>query len=270
MGSAGAGAVRKTTRIVGAYLTASFKLAVQYRVEFFVGSAMTLFWVAWSLAPALVAWSQRSEIAGWTFHEALLVIAWFMLLRALLEGAVQPSLIAVIEHIRKGTLDFVLLKPVDAQLLVSVARAEPRRAFDVVIALGVAAYAFFRLGRTPDPLGVVIALVLTLTSALLLYSLAILVVSAAFWVVRLDNLLYLFNAIFDAARWPASVFRGVLAVLFTFVIPLALMTTYPALALLGRLSVEVALLAVLGSLLFSAMARAVWKRALSRYTSASS
>ena len=53
--------------------------------------------------------------------------------------------------------------------------------------------------------------------------------------VRLDNLIYLFNSVFDAARWPASVFRGVWRIVFTFVVPLALMTTYPALALLGRL-----------------------------------
>ncbi len=52
--------------------------------------------------------------------------------------------------------------------------------------------------------------------------------SAAFYVVKVDNLTYLFESIFDAARWPASVFRGVLRVVFTFVIPLALMTTYPA------------------------------------------
>ena len=48
-------------------------------------------------------------------------------------------------------------------------------------------------------------------AAALLYALAILVISAAFYVVRLDNLIYLFNSVFDAARWPASVFRGVLA-----------------------------------------------------------
>ena len=67
---------------------------------------------------------------------------------------------------------------------------------------------------------------------------------------RLDNLIYLFNSIFDAARWPASVFRGVWRVLFTFVMPLALMTTYPALALLGRLEAGTAVRALGGAALF--------------------
>lgn len=54
---------------------------------------------------------------------------------------------------------------------------------------------------------------------------------------------HLFNS-GDAARWPSSVFRGVMHLVFTFVIPLALMTTFPARALLGTLS--------LGSVAFSA------------------
>ena len=68
-----------------------------------------------------------------------------------------------------------------------------------------------------------------------LYSLKILAVSAAFYVVRIDNLAHLFDAVFDAARWPAPIFRGAVRFVFTFVIPLALMTTYPARALLGTL-----------------------------------
>ena len=64
------------------------------------------------------------------------------------------------------------------------------------------------LHRVPSGQQIATALVLTLAAAGLLYALAILVISAAFYVVRLDNLIYLFNSIFDAGRWPAPVFRG--------------------------------------------------------------
>jgi len=57
---------------------------------------------------------------------------------------------------------------------------------------------------------------------------------------------------------------------FTFVFPVALMTTYPALALLGRMDLQTAVLALLGGVAFAAVARRVWKRALGMYTSASS
>ena len=75
----------------------------------------------------------------------------------------------------------------------------------------------------------------TACAVAVLYSLWILVVSAAFFVVKVDNLSFLFLSIFDAARWPVSVFNGFWRFLFTVVIPLALMTTFPAEALLGRI-----------------------------------
>jgi ABC-2 type transport system permease protein len=88
--------------------------------------------------------------------------------------------------------------------------------------------------------------------------------------VRVDNLLYLFQSVFDVARWPNTVFRGALAFLFTFVLPLALMTTYPSLALLGKIGARTVAGALLGSLAFAAVARAIWVSSIRRYTSASS
>lgn len=55
---------------------------------------------------------------------------------------------------------------------------------------------------------------------------------------------------------------------FTFVIPLSLMTTYPAEALLGRIDGARVVAALVGAIAFAVLARVVWLRALRRYTSA--
>jgi len=244
--------------------------AMQYRVDFVVRGLIAFLWSAMTLVPIFVVFNVRDDLAGWSLAEALVVVAWFSLLRAVLEGAVSPSLTAVVEHVRKGTLDFVLLKPADAQFLVSTAKFEPWRMLDAVGALTIFGYAFAKLGRWPSLPNVLLALVFLALAVLILYSIWILVVSAAFWVVKVDNLSYLFGSLFDVGRWPISVFKGMLRLVFTFVFPVALMTTYPALALLGRMDARTALLALLGGVVFAAVARRVWKRALGMYTSASS
>ncbi len=257
-------------RLLGVQLRASAAIGMQYRVEFLVEGALAVFWTAWSLVPLLVVYGKRAGVAGWSFDEALVVMGWFTLMKGILEGAVNPSLTSVVEHIRKGTLDFVLLKPADAQFLVSTARFEPWRVVDVLGGIAMFAIAFHRMGRWPGAGEILSAALLLACAALILYSLWILVVSAAFYVVKVDNLSFLFISIFDAARWPASVFRGALRLVFTFVVPLALMTTYPALALLGRLDVKLALEALGGAVTFAAFSRVVWVRSIGRYTSASS
>jgi ABC-2 type transport system permease protein len=262
--------VLRYLRLLAVQFRASAALALQYRVEFFGEVLLAMFWVGWSLVPILVVFGHREGVAGWSYEEALVVLGWFSLVKGVLEGAVNPSLTTVVEHIRKGTLDFVLLKPADAQFLVSTARFKPARIADVLGALAIFGVAFHRLGRAPHPADVLAALALLAVAAITLYSLWILVISAAFYVVRVDNLSYLFSSIFDAARWPVSVFRGAWRLLFTFVVPLALMTTYPALALLGNLAPATALAALAGSFLFATFARVVWTRSVGHYTSASS
>jgi ABC-2 type transport system permease protein len=257
-------------RLLAVQFRASLQSAMQYRVDFLVQGAMAFFWMAWAVVPLLVVYGTRDSVAGWDFDQALVVMGWFLAMKGVLEGAVNPSLASVVEHIRKGTLDLVLLKPADAQFLLSTAKFAPWHVVDVAAGIGVVAWAFSRLGRWPSAAGMGAAALLTLSAIAVLYSLWILVVSAAFFVVKVDNLSFLFLSIFDAARWPVSVFTGFWRFVFTVVVPLALMTTFPAEALLGRIHAGAVVLAVAGSLAFIASARVVWLRAIARYTSASS
>ncbi|WP_224247326.1 ABC transporter permease [Hyalangium gracile] len=257
-------------RLLGVQLRSASLLALQYRGDFLVEGVISAFWTLTAMVPLFVVYGERQAIAGWSFAEALLVVGWFTLLQGILEGAITPSLNSVVEHIRKGTLDFVLLKPADAQFLVSTTGFEPWRATNVLTGIAIFVYAFHLLGRGPSIPGLFASLVLLVTSTLLLYSMWILTVSAAFFVVKVDNLTYFFQSIFDAARWPSAVFKGPLAFVFTFIIPLALMTTFPAEAMLGRLSLRALVTAVVGSLAFAFISRRVWLRSIGHYTSASS
>lgn len=259
------------TALLWVQARASLATAMAYRVDFLIQGTMALYWLAWNLIPLLILYDQRSIIAGtWDFHAALVVIGWFTVLRGLLEGAINPSLVDVVDRIRTGSFDYVLLKPADTQFLVSTARFAPWKLIDLAGGIGLVAYALARGGYDPSAADIGLAVVMLASAALILYSLSILVVSAAFWVVRLDNLTYLFSAVFDAGRWPIHVFRGAWRLIFTFVIPLALMTTYPAMAILGNLDATTAIASLAGAVVFAAFARVVWLVAIRSYTSASS
>ena len=255
-------------RLLGIQLKAAALLSLQYRLDFFVQVVMSLFWTTSALIPLWVLFSMRTGVAGWGAYEALMVAGFFIALKGFLQGAVQPSLTNVVEHIRKGTLDFLLLKPVDAQFLLSTSKLDLPRAVDVVAGFALVAWALAKSGAEPSVLSVLLALAILACAVAILYALWILVVSLAFHVVKVDNLSYLIVSTFDAARWPSSVFRGALAFVFTFVIPLALMTTYPALALLDRLELTQVGTSVVVALGFLLASRWVWLRSVRSYTGA--
>jgi ABC-2 type transport system permease protein len=262
--------VRRYLRLLQAQLHIAVVMAAQYRADFLFTGLLSLAEIPISLIPLFTVFYWREGLAGWSLNGTLLVMAWFTMLRALLDGAVNPSLSAVVEHIRQGTLDFVLLKPADAQFLVSTSRLLPWKVIDALGGVALAVVAFWRMGHAPTVGGVVAALGLLVVAAMVLYSIWILVVAAAFWVVKIDNLSFLFSSIFDAARWPIDVFPFAFRIFFTFVVPLALMTTYPARAVLGTLSARGGISAAVLAGAFVVAAREVWRRALSHYSSASS
>lgn len=257
-------------RVLAVQARISAAAGMAYRADFLLEGVMSIAWLFLTLLPLMVLFEHRETVAGWDFPSSLVVIAYFMAIKAILEGVVSPSFVDLVERIRSGAFDYVLLKPVDAQVIMSASRFEPWQVIDLVAAIGLAIYAFIQRGVAPPPGDIALGILLLAAGVLAMYSLWMLCAAAAFWVVRLDNLTYLLGAIFDTARWPVQVFRGVWRFVFTFVIPVAVMTTYPAMALLGRIDARTALAVIGGALALLVVSRVVWTSAIRSYTSASS
>jgi len=262
--------VTRYLRLFLVQIRVSVMTSMQYRSDFIVEGLMSLYWIGWNLLPLTILYADRNAVAGWNYGSALVVIGWFMVLRAIADGIITTSLVDTVERIRSGAFDYVLLKPADAQFLVSTSRLSPWRIVDLLGGIGVVFYAFYKLGRAPAIGDVAAGLALLAAGAAAMYSLWLMAAAASFWVVRMDNLTFLLGAIFDTARWPVHVFRGALRIVFTFVLPLAVMTTYPAMAILGHLDLATALGCLGGCLVLLGVSRAIWQIAIRSYTSASS
>ena len=256
--------------VLSMQMRTSVSQAMAYRANFLIELAISIAWLGIALLPLLVLYDQRDTVAGWDKTSALVVMSYFMGVKAVLEGIVTPSLTALVEKIRSGSFDYVLLKPLDAQFMVSAQTFNVEKLFDLLAALGLVTYAFYERGYVPSAADIGLGIALFFAGLAAMYSLWIICAAASFWVVRLDNLIYLLGAIFDTARWPVHVFKGVWRLFFTFVIPVAVMTTFPAMALLGRLDSRTAIATIAGSLAMLVISRIVWRAAIRNYTSASS
>jgi ABC-2 type transport system permease protein len=258
-------------RLFALQFRVSAAMAMAYRANFLIEGAMSAAWTALNLVPLIVVFGQRDEIAPhWDRPSALIVMAYFTGVHAVIEGTISPSLQDLVEKIRSGAFDYVLLKPVDAQAMISASRYQPWRVFDLLAAVAIVVYALIQRGECPSAADLALGLVLFGAGVLATYALWMVCAAAAFWVVRLDNLMFLLGSIFDVARWPVQVFHGVWRFVFTFVIPVAVMTTFPAMALLGWPGAARSVASVAGSLALVALSRVIWRTAIRSYTSASS
>jgi len=171
--------------------------------------------------------------------------------------------------IRRGDLDFILLKPVSSQLFISVRKFVLTSLPALLLGLGVMFYSMWAM-NTLSVGSVVLTLGLLICAMLIMYAIWTLLHTLAFWFVRIENIAQLFYAVFEVARFPVSAYPSWLRATFTFVVPVAFMTTVPASAASGITDWALALWApiiAMGGLWASHL---FWQFALKHYTSASS
>ncbi|MCA9488746.1 MAG: ABC-2 family transporter protein [Myxococcales bacterium] len=261
--------LRRTIGALVALLRVSVATAMQYRSNFVFGLATALLVDAMRVAPLLLVYGHREQVAGWDLPHALLVVAFFFLLFGVQAAVLEPNLGEAVQAIRSGALDLILMKPVDAQLLVSLRKVDAASLFPVVSAAVVGAVAL-AMSEVPGPLDVVLAAALFVSGVVSLYCLWLLAICVSFWFVRVDNLRFLLWSATDAGRWPIDVFRGPVRWILTAIVPVALITSFPAQALRGAWDVELLGTSAAVSAAFLLGSRWAWRRSLAAYASASS
>ena len=223
-----------------------------------------------ALAGLALIFAHTSTLAGWRPDELVALVGVYFLVGGVIGLVIQPGMEQLTEAVRDGTLDFTLAKPEDAQLLVSVWRVEIWKMIDVGLGLAVLGIGLARLGQRVGLAEAAAFIVALVAGGVIVYSFWLILATTAFWLVRVENILVIFQSVYEAGRWPVNIYPGWLRFALTFLIPVAFAITFPARALAGRLSWPV----LGGAWAFAAAlfvaARLFWRIGLRHYSGASS
>jgi ABC-2 type transport system permease protein len=92
----------------------------------------------------------------------------------------------------------------------------------------------------------------------------------SFWTVRAQGIVWGYYNLFNIARLPDEAFHGVFKAVFTFALPVLLVSNVPVRTLTDRLDSPVGLLTLLGlGIVWALISEWFWRFSLRRYTSAS-
>ncbi len=242
---------------------------LQYRANLVMQLFKTGFNITWSLAAVGVVYSHTENLNGWEPAQLVVLLGVFTMMAGLIGVVIQPSMEQLIEDVTEGTLDYILTKPEEAQVLVSVNQVRVWRIIDVAAGLIIISVALHHLGASVGwrPMGE-FALTLAAGGAIM-YSFWIILATMSFWFVRVGNILMIFHSMYDAAHWPITIYPGWLKAALIFLVPVAFAVTVPSQALVGRLDAEL----LAGSIALAAAllvgSRVFWKAGLKRYSGAS-
>jgi ABC-2 type transport system permease protein len=256
-------------RLVRTYLRLSALNELQYRANLVVQLFTSVLALINGVAGLALVYLHTETLQGWRPMELLVVVGVYTLIGGLIRSFIQPNMWRLMDGVQEGTLDYTLTKPADSQLLVSVTEFQLWKLVDVLLGLGVLVFAVLRLGASIGLGQALLFALVLLCGGLIIYSLWLAVATASFWVVRMWAIFDLFENMYQAGRWPVSVYPQWLRMLLTFVVPVAFAVTVPAEALTARLTAQTLALALGITAGALAGSRVFWRIGLRHYSGAS-
>lgn len=256
-------------RLIGLFARISILNELQYRGNFFIQVFQTLLGLLVSIGGISIIFDHTADLGGWQPFELLALVGVYFMVGGIINLVIQPSMGRLMEDVRMGTLDFTLTRPEDAQLLVSFRQVQIWKLVDFVLGAAIILYALLRLGATSGPAQALSFALALLAGAAIVYSFWLMLATLTFWFVRLENILVIFESMYEAGRWPVGIYPAWLRVMLTFLVPVAFAVTVPAEAVIGRLDAATLFGAVALAVALLALSRWFWRVGIRHYSGAS-
>jgi ABC-2 type transport system permease protein len=256
-------------RVIATYVRLGILGELEYRANFFVQIFEAALSLVVSLGGLAVVFSHTDSLNGWLPAHLIALVGIYTLVGGVINLVISPSMERFMEDVRQGTLDFKLTKPVDAQVLVSVQRIEIWKLVDVFLGLGVLGVALARLQRAVGGVEMVVFLLALGCGGIIVYSFWLMLATCSFWIVRVENILVIFQSMYNAGRWPVGWYPGWLRFALTFIVPIAFAVTVPAQGLIGRLNDRLLLGTVALAIGLLVVSRLFWRFGIRHYSGAS-
>jgi ABC-2 type transport system permease protein len=260
--------MRTYLQVLRLFWTTAVTAELEYRFNFIIAMVSSFANLIGSLFNLFLFYGTGYTFHGWTWDEAMIVVGIFTFFQGISATFLVPNLNRIVEQVEKGTLDFVLLKPISSQFWLSCRILSPWGFSDLVFGVIIIFYFSSKLSlHLGDYILSCITIILGIT---ILYGIWFILGATSVWFVKIYNVTEVLRGLLEAGRYPMSAYPTVYRFVFTFVIPITFLTTVPAKVLLGKIEVLWILGAILIALSLLLISHYFWQFALRFYTSASS
>ncbi|MBV8556682.1 MAG: ABC-2 family transporter protein, partial [Planctomycetaceae bacterium] len=189
-------------RLLGSLARYTLGREMAFRSNFLVRVSVEVLWLGILIAFYRTVFARTRSIAGWPEEHYFFFVGCFFALNGLIETFFLDNCNEFAELVRTGDLDFLLLKPIDEQFLISFRRIDFGTAPNVLMGAVLMAVALVRMGWHFDPVRVGVFLVTFACGTAIAYSFMLLLTSLSVWMVRNQSLMEMWWLFSSLARYP--------------------------------------------------------------------
>ncbi len=228
----------KYIKMYFACVRTAFAQAAAYRADFIMGTFITLLSnILFPLVTVLI-YANGAEFPGWDMWEVLLVQSVYSMSTGVSSMLLSSVLWVTMDHIRSGSFETVLLKPVSPLFFIMASNFDVQSIGLFVGGLIMAVIATAHTGIAGVS-AVVSAIVLFVVGLLVLCGMNLIMAAISFKWVGNSRIPEIFDSISNFGKYPLGIFPRAVQILSVLIIPVAVIGFFPASALLGRLDVRV-------------------------------
>jgi ABC-2 type transport system permease protein len=245
---------------------------MSFKANFVLWIFVEFLWFVGQIVFIQVLFLYVNKIGDWSKWEVVLLVGTHQLIAQIFQAFFYVNVANLPELVRTGKLDFMLLLPVDSQFAVSTRQFGMDNVVNALVGVCIVVFSVVKLGVVPGVAQVLLYLAAIALGVAIHYSIMFFLATISFWIVRAQGLIYGYYNLFNIARYPDVVFKGVFKFVFSWVVPVIIVANVPARILMRSLDQPSLLLLELGAAAFfvTAATRMFWQAALKRYSSASS
>jgi ABC-2 type transport system permease protein len=256
-------------RLLALFARTELQFEVEYRANLLLEILQEIVVVTTSLAAVLILYNHTGVINGWTLGQMIVLLGVFYVIQGAQSVVFEGSFERFMEHVRLGTLDYILIKPVASQFMVSVRHVRLVLISEALLGFVLIVAGVREVGVAFGPLEALVFAATLACGLTLVYCLLLVLSTLSFWFVRVENLLAIFWSFLDAGRFPVDVYPGWLRITLSTIVPIGIAVTVPAQAVAGRLDTIGLVGMLLGTLVVWFFAGWFWRLGVRNYTGAS-
>jgi ABC-2 type transport system permease protein len=223
----------RLVRLYLAFVAQRLKTLLEYRASFAVGVASTLLVQSAGIAAVWVVVRRAGTLAGWRFEELLLCYGLLVTARSI-EHTFADNLWTVGVHLREGSFDRFLVRPVDPLFHLLADRFNHDGLGNMIAGLAAVVHAWTALGIPATSANLAQAAVAIVSGGAIFIALNLATATTAFWILESIPVTRAVHELHEFAKYPLSLYGKTLETFFTWVVPFGFASFWPASRLLGR------------------------------------
>jgi ABC-2 type transport system permease protein len=263
---------RRYAEVYGIMFRNSLIREMNFKANFLLWLGVEVLWFLGQIVFLEVIFGYVERIGDWTKWEVVLLVGTHQIISQIFQAFFYANLANLPELVRTGRLDFLLLQPIDTQFVVSTKQFGLDNLVNALVGVGFVVAALIKLQIVPTAGQLTLYAVGIALGVMIHYGVLLCLAAVSFWIIRAQGLIHGYYSLFNLGRYPDVVFRGLFKFVFSWLIPIIVVSNVPTRILIRAADHPAALLLQLGlaTLFVMIFTRLFWKTALRRYSSASS